>query len=271
MERKYRELFTVLGGLVRIDDRLAGLLEKPRRQPHEVDKGPKFSATITISNADITTVQSFLWSLSHQMNQRDFGFRVVDNRAAKGTIQVNRTDALLGMIRATFTVFEKDPDERTEDIVRYGLLWVPKHLMDVDEDDLSPQEIQEIGQGLIGLFSTADLLEKHWNPNKEGPPSWERDDVVTLRKWLTEVIDKDKLNRLERRWIKEIQDSEYPDFHLLKSIAVMVARNWLQDEKWRVVVCWRWLRFALSMVRVCHRPYYNKICSSFFLANPSKE
>jgi hypothetical protein len=247
-------LFTVENGVVKVDNRLAGLLEKGRQQPHDMDEGTKFRATITISNADISTVQSFLWSLSHHMNQLDSGFTIDDNRAAKGTIQVNQADALLGMIRAAFTIIENDPDKRTENIRRYVLVWLPEHLKDIRNHSLSEQEVKEIKQGLTGLFWTAHLWERHWTTDLAEylAESWKRDDVVTMREWLTDPIAKDKWYRPEQRWIKEIEDNKYPDFHLLRSIALMVARDWLQDEKWDASSCWKWLRFALSMVRVGH-------------------
>lgn len=112
-----------------VKENVKEIVETDERTPQSVDDIPRITATITITRAEIKTVQNFLWKLTEKGMLDQLRF---DDSAAmiqsKGTIRVNEFDAHLEITKQLFKLLLADPDEKTEKLGRYALPALPSHL-----------------------------------------------------------------------------------------------------------------------------------------------
>ncbi|KAI0145358.1 hypothetical protein GGR57DRAFT_517251 [Xylariaceae sp. FL1272] len=257
ISKLYREVFVIKKGSVMVRDGVEKLLEEESEMIRHNDGNPKFSATITISRASISTVQSFLW---HLMDSSRSEFTLANDSNESRSIRVNLTDSSISIIRAAFKYLEDSPDESTVSAIggysfigQYLLVTLPDHLETLEEsldgklDALSEQHLREIGEGLLGLLIPNDNINRHWKSYHAVEWHKQKSEVTIFLRWLKDSRLQRLVGRFARSWIEEVRRDEFPEFRLLQEILKAVARNWLQDEKWEVLDCLGWLRGGLAM------------------------
>jgi hypothetical protein len=261
LKRKYAKIFTVSSDdLVDVVDGIEDLLKKERSQPRGGDETAKFSATITITKADFTSVQSFLWNFMQKTAQDNFGFQqLAELQSLKRNIQVNEFDAHFTIVRRTFEFLANPPDDKTKALGPYLLDFLPQHLQGLQKatglDELTPSEKREIGDGLFNLFVSGEVIKRHWDSCDT--LIWYRsaEEVNIFLGWFADPSVTGHLRGLNREWLREIREDRNPNRALLDKVMKMVAWQWLQDEEreWDVSRPYEWIRGFLSMVcRLCY-------------------
>ncbi|KAK4215813.1 Nacht and tpr domain protein [Rhypophila decipiens] len=252
---KYSKIFEISGGTnVIIREDILDLVRKERTSQRRQDDEAKFSVSVTITKANLTSVQRFLWNLSMKLEatQDNFGFQQLGDKATMhGTIQVNEFDSYMSILNKTFSVLSDESNQSIQSFSTYLIAWLPDHLAALrdapTEQPLTLAEKQSIGDGLSSLFTTGDVVEKHWS--NLGSTIWNRnkDELDTFLKWLREEEVISKLGRRDRKWLREVTASQNPYRALLMEVMKMVAKNLFRSREWDIDRPYNWIRDFLTL------------------------
>lgn len=254
LKGKYSKLFEFDDGWIEVGNEIEKVVTTTANTRIKAEEIPQVTATITITKANLTVAQNFLWNLCEQGVMKNFVF---DERAAattiKGTIRVNEFDAHLWIIKQSLELLSAPPQDRTKALARYILENFPTHLERLrahkNFEHLEAEEKREIGQGVYLYIGDGDILEKFWGAN--GPPetNWvEQDDsMATMWKWLEDDEATHFLGKKDKEWLSSIKQDPNPDRSLLRPIIKMVAKHWLMDRTWDVRVAFEWIKSFLQM------------------------
>ncbi|KAM7203284.1 Nacht and tpr domain containing protein [Rhypophila sp. PSN 637] len=251
---KYSKIFDISGGTnVIIREDILDLVRKERTSQRRQDDEAKFSVSITITKANLTSVQRFLWNLSMKLDatQDNFGFQQLGDKATMhGTIQVNEFDSYMSILNKTFALLSDEPNKSIQSFTAYLIAWLPDHLAALrdapTEQPLTLAEKQSIGDGLSSLFTTGDVVEKHWS--NLGSTIWNRnkDELDIFLKWLREEEVISKLGRMDRKWLMEVTASQDPHRALLINVMKMVAKNMFTQREWDINRPYFWIKDFLT-------------------------
>ncbi|KAI5859460.1 nacht and tpr domain-containing protein [Durotheca rogersii] len=256
MRTKYAKIFNVSDdGSVEVVDGMAACLIKPRTEPRNMDETPRFSATITITKGDRTSVQSFFWKLANEINRYDLDDDTGTKNTAKENIQVNEFEAHLTIVRRILQLISEDPNPKTEALGLYALSFLPDHLNDLKNletpngpDILKASEKREIGDGLIRLFLNTRGIEKHWDICKWVMWFGDKREIGIFLKWLGDKSVTGHLGPRDSQWVKDVARDKKPERLVLLDIMKMLAKRWLRDDSWRAPKVFRWLHGYLTMI-----------------------
>lgn len=213
---------------------------------------PKISMTIQITNADIETVQRFLWDLGERVVFEKFAFENIEARieAQKG-IYVHEVEACLAITLRCTDLLLAEPDDSSATMVDYALIYLPAHLERlkgfVDAGQVDNSEMQSVVDKLVNLFSDTECIEKHWNRGSNlisfGLP------VFTW--WLYKSSITESFRPRDRRWLERRDTNKNPKTSCLADIAFMVAEHWLRRRDWEEIEDHaRWIYDYITMVRM---------------------
>ena len=250
---KYGSFFEISGGFTTIAEGMLDLVHRERTVPRGDGDEAKFSVTITITKANLTSVQRFLWNLAMKVSQDNFGFeRLEDKTRVKGSIQVNEFDSYLTILRRTFTLLNGEPNKATQAIAPYLLNYLPQHLDALRNaptgQPITLAEKQEIGDGLHSLFATGDVIERHWDSCGELIWYKNQDELEIFLGWLKDSDVTCGLGRMDRKWLNKVAASSNPCRALLMNVMKMVAGKLLQGTEWDVERPYRWIGKFLDLV-----------------------
>lgn len=230
---------------------------KERQVPRLNHDAPRITATITITNADITTTQKFLWDLNRYAMVDSFMFRPGEENGSyspKGVIRVNRVDAHLSIVKSTLEFLRGEPDSKTEAIGAYVLSTFPVHLMALLDatglDEIGSADKQTIGKGIYDLFEDPSVIQKHW-PSFHAV-TWYRDrsKMSIFLQWLDDKTAVSSLSRRDRAWLKETRSAKSPSCALLTPIMTTLADHWLRQRQLDPMIPCAWIRGFLSLVSI---------------------
>ena len=259
---KYEPLFTIENGYVATRDNVETQLQKNAHSDRtedgdgEGDK-PKISMVIKIKNADVQTVQRFLWDLGERVVFEKFAFENIEAKvdAQKG-ISVHQIEAHIKISLQCMDLLLAEPNDATDALVDYALNYLPAHLErltgEVRRGKVHRSEIQSIVDKLINLVSDTECIEKHFfkgeNRFNFGLPvfSW----------WLNLPDNVDFLRPRDRRWLERRDNTRNPKMNCLSDIASMVAEHWLRRRDWAAVAqCAAWIYDFITMVSMSAHGY----------------
>ena len=261
LKGKYSRIFYFdMFGRVTVADEIESLLRnspssRGKKEGSADDDTPKITATITITRADISMVQRFLWSLSERAIFDKFGFNEFATKIEnKGSISVNLIDAQLNMTKQCLKLLNAEPDEKTKPLVSYALVYLTAHLASVkseaDLGNIESSDKKEIGKDLVTLLSDVDAIEKHWTPSSGMIFSWldPHGGVAAFHAWLTDSEAMDQLGKSDKRWVRQATWDSKEKGGFLKPMTRMVARHWLKDREWNVSEAYNWVDSFVSLV-----------------------
>ncbi|PON26694.1 hypothetical protein TGAM01_v204195 [Trichoderma gamsii] len=231
LKGKYSKLFYMHYNYFALSPTIEPLVIKDRKRPRVGDDAPKISLNITVTNADIITVQNFLWNLFQKSMVDKFEFEPLSNQKSHVTreIQVNMT-RLIG---------------------DYLAKRLPLHLDKLSQadgyDEILASDKKEIGDGLFSLFISEEVIERHWESFKSIIWFGEDDKVETLRKWLQDPGAISHLGRLDKDWLKSVNTSQRPNREVLTPLMKKIAYRWLKDRAWDTNDCFGALRRFLTL------------------------
>jgi hypothetical protein len=252
---KYSKMFYMHYSYVALSPTIEPLVTKERKRPRVGEDAPKITLSITISKADITTTQNFLWSLFQKSMVDKFDFEPVSGQTSSATqeIQVNMYDAHLAIVKHALRFLTSPPDDRTKVIGDYLARKLPAHLNMLNQaagyDEILASDKKDIGDGLFSLFVSGDVIERHWESLRFIEWFGQDDQVEILRKWLQDPDAISHLGRLDKDWLRTVNTSQRPNRELLSPIMKKVAYRWLQDRAWDATDCFHALRRFILLVR----------------------
>lgn len=254
MKGKYSKMFYMHYNYVALSPTIESLVIKDRKRPRVGEDAPKISLNITVTNADITTVQNFLWSLFQKSMVDKFEFDPISTQKSHVAreIQVNMYDAHLAIVKHALRYLTSAPDVRTKPIGDYLARKLPAHLDKLSQadgyDEILSSDKKEIGDGLFSLFVSGEVIERHWESLKYILWFGEDSQVEILRKWLQDPGAISHLGRLDKDWLKSVSASQRPNRELLTPLMKKIAYRWLQDRTWDSKDCFGALRRFLTLV-----------------------
>jgi hypothetical protein len=231
------------------------LVIKDRKRPRVSEDAPKISLSISVTNADTTTVQNFFWSLFQKSMVEKFDFEPISNQKGRVAreIQVNMYDAHLAIVKHALRYLTSPPDVRTKPIGDYLARRLPSHLDKLSQadgyDEILSSDKKEIGDGLFSIFVSDEVIERHWESLKLIAWFGEDSQVEILRKWLQDPGAIGHLGRLDKDWLKFVNTNQRPNRELLTPLMKNIAKRWLQDRTWQTHDCFSVLRQFLNLVR----------------------
>ena len=261
LKKKYPKIFGYEGFGITIDSDVQDAVEVVRNSKRMAeDSVPRISATIQITNADMRSVQSFLWRLNEKAVIENFVFdQTTTATTLKGSIHCNEMDAHLSIVKQTFKLLTADPDDRTSALSQYLLDRLPDHLDKLYDaagiDELTPADKREIGKGLFNLLEDGETLERFWwhrgnTRENVSTANWVIDHsrVDVFWKWLDDPEATRTLGKKDKEWLQQQKSASDSNRALMRPTIVMVAKNWLQGRDWVVDDAFLWLQAYLQRV-----------------------
>ncbi|KAK6208206.1 hypothetical protein LQW54_006987 [Pestalotiopsis sp. IQ-011] len=260
-ERKLKGKYSrILGihrdGFVELNDNsLTEWLTKERKEVKVSDATPTFTATISVSNADSTTMHSFLWSFSQMIIRDSFGFQQVIKQSiieqSKAKIQVSEVDSHLAIVRSTFDFLKDAPDNSTRSLGIYMLAYLPDHLKHLVEarvvDTLVLQDKQDITDGVFILLCSEHSFLRHWDACER--VDWFRDpnELMVFQEWLADESATRHLSEGYQEFLRHVMNSRNPGKALLSVIMKVVAGKWAMDSQWEIKKPYQWISGYLAL------------------------
>jgi hypothetical protein len=264
LSQTYSQIFRINGQDVELHNGIesAVLTEKPITKSTEDDQ--RISLTITITNAEIKRVQSFLWRLCEEavLNKLEFNdlHATQHNEFNKGVIRVNEIHAMLTIVQQTFRFLFKDPEDSTKSLGPRLLDYLPQHLETLrqvtETDEKSDEKLDEnmqsafvdIGKNLFELLHSRVIIETHWNSCTRLVWFGSERELDIFWDWLNDSNVISGLHSLQKKRLEMIKSSSNRNRALLMPIMQMIAENWLRDRKWKVEDTFRWISGYLELV-----------------------
>ncbi|KAL7919138.1 hypothetical protein ACQKWADRAFT_329980 [Trichoderma austrokoningii] len=250
---KYSKLFYTHFNYFALSPTIERLVIKDRKRPRVGEDAPKISLNITVTNADITTVQNFLWNLFQKSMVDKFEFEPLSNQKSHVAteIHVNKYDAHLAMVKHALRYLTSSPDVRTRPVGNYLTRRLPSHLDKLSQadgyDEILSSDKKEIGDGLFSIFFSGEVIERHWESLKHVDWFGDDDEVEILRKWLQDPGAIGHLGRLDKYWLRTVKASQRPNRELITPLMKKIAHRWLQDRTWDTNDCFGALRRFLEL------------------------
>ncbi|KAL4787635.1 hypothetical protein BJX76DRAFT_302251 [Aspergillus varians] len=253
---KYSKIFTLTQGgrSVALSDYVLECVVVERDRPRQSADDPKITATISITNGDVKAVQRFFWDLNHYSFLNGFAFQPGSDLPNSGSrkIQLHKVDAHYDIVRRAFDFFLRPSvDERGKALGKYLMAYISHHLEALYDatglDELPPADKQYIASHIYDMFNEEDLIEKNWEFCEW--VSWyaHDEDMDTFWKWLDDPVATGRLGPRDKRWLAAMKKEKHRNRSLLTPIMILVARNWLQDNKWEPAEACKWISGFLSL------------------------
>lgn len=254
---KYSKLFALAYGdkymtlRDHVEDFVVAKRDKARHSPDE----PKITATISITNGNISTVQRFFWALNEYSFVEKFAFQPESDIPNTGTrkIQLYKVDAHFEIVKRAFSfLLVPVKDERSKHLGKYLMGYITDHLRPLHEatglDELLPAEKQYVGSHIYDIFNDGDIIERNWEFRSW--VTWYKSDeeMDIFWKWLDDPVAVGRLGVRDKRWLAEMKEDKNRSQSLLLPIMTVVARNWLRETKWEPLDAYNWISGFLTLV-----------------------
>ncbi|KAL2785547.1 hypothetical protein BJX66DRAFT_57918 [Aspergillus keveii] len=243
---KYSKIFTLTygGKFIALRDHVDECVVAERVRPRQSADDPKITATISITNGDIKSVQRFFWDLTHHSSfTNGFQFQPDSDlsQAASRKIQIYRVDAHFEIVQKAFDYFlmpDSDDKQKGELSGKYLMVCLPDHLKVLYEaeglDELSLADKQYIGSHVYDMFNEEDVIENNWESCAWAIWYKSEDEMGIFWNWLDDPVAIARLGARDKRWLADIKKGKSRNRSLLTPIMTMVARKWLQEDEWEV-------------------------------------
>lgn len=233
------------------------------QQDASSEKGPKISATITITNVDQEICQHFLWDIAHMAIRDKFRFNFDDESAHRRLehtkISANAFEAHHHIVQQTFKFLENEPDELTSDLGPYMLQVLPTHLRYLRKDGsehLLPRDKVDIGHKIWDLFESDRVVKRH--KLVFGKFVWDKADTEEFRTWLDDPV---ATRLVSQKWLRDatLDVDSGPKF--LSELRTTVVKQWLEGRDWNEANAHDWVKTFMFLVCVLSP----SICAILFL------
>ncbi|KAK4200473.1 hypothetical protein QBC40DRAFT_339823 [Triangularia verruculosa] len=245
-------------GLAPTEENLAKVVTKPRELSQGGPDNKTISLEIKINNANISTVQRFLWDLTKFSTLDSFSFKADDAAAqvaqSRGIIRVNKTDASLAIVETFFELLKDDPNGKSESIQKYLVDYLADHLRTLrtaeGDDKLTASEAGSIGKRIFELFDYPDAaMKKHWELFRRSQLFICEENMEEYWEWIQMDATLALLSGKERDHIGDLKKDPHWERKLLKPTMRMVAKMWLRDREQEVYWVLDWLNSFLSRIK----------------------
>ncbi|KAF4341851.1 Nacht and tpr domain protein [Fusarium beomiforme] len=237
LEGKYSRLFDSDGSVITVRRDFLRLVKKESKQLQSPDDDiPRITATISITKADVTTVQNFLWALFQKSVVEKFEFEPLSGQIsrAKGDIGVNSFDAHLAIVMHALNFIISKPDEKTESIGRYLVWHLPDHLALLDDPTGATRvdkiTKRDIGSMLFEILGQGTIIKRHWEHFINVPWFENMQQISTLLTWLKDPDVTGHFGLYQMDWLEKVISSPSPHRAILFSMAREVGHTWVKSR-----------------------------------------
>ncbi|KAK0620979.1 hypothetical protein B0T14DRAFT_567693 [Immersiella caudata] len=256
IEKRLRKVFiTNPSGRILLADGIKEVVVKEREVPRTMADRPLISLDIKIANADLETVQRFLWDLTRHSTLENFSFRadtmVASKQSPKGHIRANEIDAHLAIVKSTIAFLREPKDAKTQAIGSYLMQCFPQHLEALRNatglDSIGADDKKMITKCVFDLFDDVEIIKKHWDACSK--VTWFKDQaqLAIFLSWLQDSAATSSFSRNDRIWLNEVAQSTNPGRALLTPVMCMVARLWLRGRVGPAITCAQWITGSLRL------------------------
>ncbi|KAK4174017.1 hypothetical protein QBC36DRAFT_334622 [Triangularia setosa] len=247
-------------GRPQLEDGVAKVVTKQREASQTGSESKTISLSIEIKNADISTVQRFLWDIAEFGTLGRFNFNSDDEAAqvahSRGTVRVNKVDASLAIVNCFFKFLdESDPWGDSRPIAPYLIEDLPKHLrtlrMAEGDDAINDTERGKIGKRLFEILDYPDdLIKLHWNVFQWSPQFVLRSNVEEYWEWIRHDATVNALPGKEKAQVNELRKDDDWTNKLLKPMLKFVAKQWLRERSEDAYWAAQWIIEFLSQQKI---------------------
>lgn len=259
LKKKYMDILHLRDNVVEVDPEVESLFKNAANVPGGKEAvldgdDPRITMTISISQADLRTVQQFCWDLTERVGIGRFDFIATSPSVErKGIIHCEESRAQFQIARQLLKLLNDEPHENSKCLADYALNYLLDHLEEVkvalDKNKLGDAERKEIAERLIDLLSDVEGIEKFWNTTVDVYFRWiALPRVSTIREWLTDARTKRVLEPKERRWVEVHTGTEAGMAGFYKPITLMMSRRWLQGRDWNAHDIYQWIQRYVALV-----------------------
>ncbi|KAK4441967.1 hypothetical protein QBC34DRAFT_457327 [Podospora aff. communis PSN243] len=256
IEKRLKKVFvTNPSGRILLADGIKQVVVKEREVPRTVADRPLISLDIKIANADLETVQRFLWDLTRHSTLESFSFRAdtmaASQQSPKGHIRANEIDGHLAIVKSTIAFLREPKDAKTQAIGGYLLQCFPQHLEALQNatglDSVGADDKKMITKCVFDLFDDVEIIKKHWDACSK--VTWFKDQaqLAIFLSWLQDGAATSSFSRNDRIWLHEVAQSSNPGRVLLSPVMRMVARLWLRGRVSPAIRCGQWIAGFLRL------------------------
>ncbi|KAK0736865.1 hypothetical protein B0T21DRAFT_382967 [Apiosordaria backusii] len=258
-------------GIAPTEDNLVKVITKPRELSQGGPDNKTISLEIKINNANISTVQRFLWDLTRFSTWDSFSFKADDAAAqvaqSRGIIRANKTDASLAIVESFFKFLKDDPNEKSENIRRYLVDYIADHLQTLrkaeGKDKLTASEAGSIGKRIFELFDYPDAaIKKHWEFFSHCTDFIAKRNMMEFWEWIQMDTTLSVLSGKERDQISDLKKDANWERKLLRPTMKMVAKMWLRDREKDVYWLLEWITPFLSRMKTEDKRAAAKVLNS---------
>lgn len=201
--------------------------------------------TISINQADLTTVQKFFRDLTERAGIGQFDFTLVtDEDESERFIHCDGVTAHYHIVEQLLKFSNYEPRQETKCIIDYALTYLPGHLK-MMKDELKLPERKAISRRLMDLLSDIKGIGKHLGTNNSMGLVWINEERKTIESWLTDSMD--VLEPKEKRWVILHTEPE-GKCEFYKPLTLMIGRRWLQHRSWNAYNTYLWIQKFIELV-----------------------
>ncbi|KAK0674342.1 hypothetical protein QBC41DRAFT_239960 [Cercophora samala] len=242
-----------------VEDGVAKVVTKPREVSQTGSESKTISLSIEIKNADVSTVQRFLWDLTKFGALDNFAFQPDDTGAqtvqSRGTIRVNQTDASLAIVNSFFKFLEEESYGDSRMIATSLVEDLPKHLRKLrtteGEDAINDDERGAIGKRLYGLLEYPDeVFKNQWNILQVTSHFLCRNNLEEYWEWIRHDATANALQGKPKADLNKLRNDPDWTAKLLKPVKEFVANLWLRNRGEDVYWIVNWVIEFVSQEKV---------------------
>jgi hypothetical protein len=217
------------------------------------------NTTSTLHEVEISIVRRFLRNVCDEELFQKFGFdeffaRKLAGKPVMVSLDVDNMDVeiLLSSLKAV----PLKPTPELDSLLDYAWYWLPEHLQGVDLALSPPEHKRSLGSMLIKLFTDETYANRWWSADNMYMRSWwcyDDDFCNTVLNLFKDSAVQKGLSDEQREWIQGLTSTAKLDDDLLRPLAKIMAKRWLQTSDWYTPDLFYWIQGYVT--KVCIPPF----------------
>jgi hypothetical protein len=212
------------------------------------------STTSALHEAEIGIVRRFLRNVCDEELFQKFGFdeffaRKLAGKSVMVNLDVESMDIEILLLALKAITLESTPE--LDAVLSYAWYWLPEHLEAVDLALTPPEPKRVLGSILIKLFTDETYANRWWSE----PNLWMRfwwcyldDNCNTVLNWFKDSAVQKGFSDVQREWIQGLTSAAKLDDDLLRPLARIMAKRWLQTPDWFTPELVYWIQGYITKV-----------------------
>ncbi|WEW55846.1 hypothetical protein PRK78_001279 [Emydomyces testavorans] len=209
-----------------------------------------------LHESEVAIIKRFLRNVCDEELFNKFGFEEFFQRklSHKSTsIHVDLENMHAHILLSSLKAICGEKRSEVTQLLEYSFYWLPDHLNEVDLALTPPGPKSTIGSQLIKLFLEEKYVDRWWTEERMWMRTWwvyDDDYSNIVLEWFKDSAVVKGLTEEQRKWVHGLTSSSSPDDDLLKPIAKIMAKRWLQTcGLWFVKDIYWWLLGYITKIQ----------------------